>query len=338
MKTMIKKKKKNNRLFFILIWFFFTAILLSTSTYAWFTANRVVSINSLNVHVAAQGGVEISADASNWKSILQIEDLISVHEESYPTSVNQIPSLMEPVSTGKEIDSSTGFMKMYLGTATNNIDGDYILNTTRSIEEEGNGDESTGKFIAFDIFLRVNQETELYLTSNSGVKYQGEVDTGIANATRVAFVNEGTLPAGTAPADIQALKSGSYGSTYIWEPNYDVHTVTGISNAYDVYGIYTTATNANRISYDGVIAEMGLVDDILLKNAKSSNYPHLFRPVNIDYATKAEFTEFEKVFTLPMGITKMRVYMWIEGQDVDCENNASYGDIAFNVQLSVNPS
>jgi len=30
--------------------------------------------------------------------------------------------------------------------------------------------------------------------------------------------------------------------------------------------------------------------------------------------------------------------MWIEGQDVDCENNASYDDIEFNIQLTVNPS
>ena len=26
--------------------------------------------------------------------------------------------------------------------------------------------------------------------------------------------------------------------------------------------------------------------------------------------------------------------MWIEGQDVDCENNASGSDISFNVQFS----
>ena len=27
--------------------------------------------------------------------------------------------------------------------------------------------------------------------------------------------------------------------------------------------------------------------------------------------------------------------MWIEGQDVDCENNASGSDISFNVQFSI---
>ena len=34
----------------------------------------------------------------------------------------------------------------------------------------------------------------------------------------------------------------------------------------------------------------------------------------------------------------MRIYMWIEGQDVDCENNASGGDLTFNLQFSSSSS
>ena len=30
--------------------------------------------------------------------------------------------------------------------------------------------------------------------------------------------------------------------------------------------------------------------------------------------------------------------MWVEGQDVDCENNASGTDISYNVQLSTQSS
>lgn len=43
----------------------------------------------------------------------------------------------------------------------------------------------------------------------------------------------------------------------------------------------------------------------------------------------------QNIFTLTAGITKARVYMWIEGQDVDCENTASGTDISFNLQLQV---
>ena len=43
----------------------------------------------------------------------------------------------------------------------------------------------------------------------------------------------------------------------------------------------------------------------------------------------------QKIFTLTAGITKVRVYMWIEGQDVDCENTASGTDISYNLQFTI---
>ena len=48
--------------------------------------------------------------------------------------------------------------------------------------------------------------------------------------------------------------------------------------------------------------------------------------------------EYQQVVRLEAGVTKIRVYMWIEGQDVDCENNASGTDISYNVQLSTQSS
>ena len=335
----MKKKIKNRKIFYLLILLMFTFIMFSTSTYAWFTSNRVVTINSINVHVSASGGIEISADGTNWKSIISPDDIISVHETTYPNSVNQIPNQMEPVSTGKDIDNSNGFLKMYYGTTDNNDDGDYILTSKRIIETEGNGASNDGKFIAFDLFFKVSNDTQIYLTNNSQIIYSNDEEgKGIAAATRIAFVDEGTLPTGSELTDIQNLKNASSARTYIWEPNYDVHTSAAVANAHDVYGINTTTTNANRIVYDGVTNEISHDDNVLLKNAKSSNYPNFFKTVNVNYYTKKDFTEYQEVFVLKSGITKIRVYMWIEGQDVDCENNASYDDIEFNLQFTVNPA
>lgn len=327
-----------SKLPYLMMLLLFTTVMLSTSTFAWFTSNRVVTVNTINVHVAASGGIEISADGTTWKAIITPEDITSVHRTTYPTSVNQIPSQMEPVSTGKEIDASKGYLKMFYGTADNNEDGEYILTSTRITEQEGNGDTNDGKFISFDIFFKVSNDTELYLTNNSKVTYINEDGKGIAGASRIAFVDEGTVPSGTDISTIQGLKGATSATTYIWEPNYDVHTQAAIANAYDVYGITTTAVNASRIIYDGVTNEIPASSNVLLRNAKSNNYPGYFRTVNVDYYTKQNFTEYQKVFTLRSGITKMRVYMWIEGQDVDCENNASYDDIQFDLQFTVNPA
>ena len=326
------------RLLYLLILFLFTSIMFSTSTYAWFTSNRVVTVNTINVHVAASGGIEISADGTYWKSIILPDDLTSVHATTYPTSVNQIPYQLEPVSTGKDIDGSTGYLKMFYGLTDSNAIGDYVLTSTRITESEGNGPTNDGKFIAFDLFFKVSNDTTLYLTNNSKIKYLNEDGKGIANAVRIAFLNEGTVSTGTALNTIQSLRGATAATSYIWEPNYDVHSASAVSNARDVYGITTTQTGAALLSYDGVINEISKSDNITLGEANSTSHPSLFKRVNVDYSTVKDFAGNREVFTLQSGITKIRIYMWIEGQDVDCENNASYDDIEFNIQLTVNPS
>ena len=333
------KNRNSAKFLYLLILMLITFIAFSTTTYAWFTSNRVVTVRTINIHVAASGGVEISADGLNWKSVIEPDEIMEVHNTTYRRSVNQIPNEMQPVSTGKEVDTSTGYLKMYYGTTDTNSDGEAFLASERSIEVEGNGPNSDGKFVVFDLFFKVNGDTQLYLTNESKVTYLDEENgKGIAAATRIAFVDEGTVPKESPLPDIQGLKRGNNGSVYIWEPNYDVHTDAAIMNAQNLFGINTSSTNATRINYDGVINNIPSSAHVLIRNANSSHYPYYFKRVNIDYATKQNFTENVPAFTIKGGITKVRVYMWIEGQDIDCENNASYDDIQFDLQFTVNPS
>ena len=60
-----------------------------------------------------------------------------------------------------------------------------------------------------------------------------------------------------------------------------------------------------------------------------------FQRVNIDYYTKNNFDNNVQIFSINSGITKIKVYMWIEGQDVDCENSASGANITFDLQFSL---
>ena len=56
--TKVSKKRLNSLLMILLL----TAVLLIMSTYAWFTANRTVKIDALDVTVATSSGLQISAD------------------------------------------------------------------------------------------------------------------------------------------------------------------------------------------------------------------------------------------------------------------------------------
>ena len=133
-----KSKKRRYRLFYLLLLLFITTITLSFSSYAWFTTNRLVKIDLLNVNVRAQGGIEISVDGTNWKSVLTVTD-IEEARNNYPNSLNQVPSTLEPVSTVLDIENgknqfitvsippnTSGVLKLYYNTKY--LDLLFILN------------------------------------------------------------------------------------------------------------------------------------------------------------------------------------------------------------------
>lgn len=316
-------------------------ILLFSSTYAWFTANQTVTISTLNVHIEAQNGLQISTDATTWKSIIENTDI----ETGYSGHNNVLPENIEAVSTVGEIDTTTGYMKMYYGTvAADKADG--VDKLTAELVED-----SEGKYIVFDMFLRVDADTNLKMTeASSVVKKEGSVDKGIKQASRVAFVIEGTQPVGTNLDTIRELKGAKSflnaegtkdtenKTVYIWEPNSNLHTDAAVAHARDNYGITTTSDgNASNVKYYGIKQEIST--GLTLKGTNDGSDTTNFAEIVPDYITPVN-TETGKItatniFSLKAGITKVRVYMWVEGQDVDCENTASGTDISFNLQIEV---
>lgn len=321
--------KRDKKIRYMLLLLFLTAITLSTATYSWFSTNRTVYISELNIKVQAQGGIEISADAKEWKTIITHENIANANE-TYLNSVNQLPMTMEPVSTGKIVQN--GKLQMYYGHTENKKD-DYILLAAKTEEQEG----TEGKFMAFDIFLKSDNETNLYLSNISGATYSG-ITPGIQNAVRFAFLVEGNVNDKLDYLNAQKLNNASASTTYIWEPNYDTHSANGIKNALDVYGIEVTEQGSKQIPYDGLISNITTQDMVYISKANATNYPEMFKPVDVDISTKKEFEENIEIFSLQPGITKVRIYIWLEGQDVDCENMSAIGNVIFNFQFTTNPS
>lgn len=337
----MKKGKRKNNLKSSLILLLLLVILLVSSTYAWFTANTVVTISTLDVKIEAQNGLQISTDAVKWKSIISTTDIT---DDAYVGNANQVPEYLEPVSTIGDIDATTGYMKMYKGTvAADEADGGVDKLTATLIEGETAG--TTGSYIAFDMFLRVDKETQLQLTDASGViKKEGSTDKGIKQASRVAFCIQGTRPVGTAETEITALKGAtsylngevktSPQTVYIWEPNSNLHTAAAKAHAnsnYEKTDIKIDGT-ADPIEYYGI--KQNITTGLTLVGTNDGTDTTNFSKIEPDYTTK-DVMEVTNVFKLNAGITKVRVYMWVEGQDIDCENTASGTDISFNIQLQV---
>lgn len=319
--------KKNERLRYSLLLLLLLLVFLMVSTYAWFTANQTVTISTLDVNVQTSNGLQISADAINWKTILQKADITGA-SATYTSSVNQVPDEMQPVSSAGIVDTDTGYMDMYFGTVDALDDGTgYSLASDKEVDTRG----AEGRYIAFDIFLRVDQTTPVYLTTASNIiTKEGAADKGLQNAARVAFIDEGNIADVGDSTGAQALKGGT--TSIIWEPNYDVHTAAGVANAKEIYGLDTTTTGATQLSYQGIKAEFADTEGVTLKN--TNTFSQYFQTVTPTISTVKDFDTQQTLLNLKAGITKVRIYMWVEGQDVDCENNASGTDISFNVQIT----
>ncbi len=355
------KKEKKNRLKSLILLLFLTIVLLSTSTYAWFTANRSVAIDPINVQIAASSGLQISTNGADWKTLIVNTDITS--PTGYTGHTNQFPGELAPVSTAGTVTS--GKLNFFKGV----VEGDSEQGGAMALSASATPTEAagtTGDFIAFDIFLKLDdsEAQHIYLTNGSGVTVTtGEDDKGLQYAARYAFLplgnNSSTLQ---SAATYQALNTA--GTPIVIEPNYDAHKASGVNNASTYYNQTTTAAASGvaYVPYKGVKAAIPNNQSpngpIILVNTNpggtaSATYfqdvPTVYK-TNVAYSnagttyaaykgTSAAVGTAEAhlldVFTLQPGVTKFRVYMWVEGQDIDCENAASGSFLTYKLGLTL---
>lgn len=312
----------------MIIWLFLTALLLSTTTFAWFSANRIFEIETFDIQVVSRGGMEISTDGINWKGVTGIVDFINANQ-TYPSNLNQIPSSIKPVSTGGNVEG--GLLKLYYGQAEGGIDGEQYLTATRTIEKQSYGVDPDAHFMVFDLFLKTAYRKSLTLSPESSIDYVEGVGKGIENAFRVGFINQGNVQNLNSTTQIQNSKTGD--RVYIWENNSDIHTFDAVKHALDAYNIVTSETNAQNLEYNGIINDIPKNSNVRVKDSNPVMYPNYFKKVPIDVYTTKLNDQPQKLFNIESGITKIRIYIWIEGQDVDCENSATSEDVLINLQL-----
>ncbi len=335
-----QNKKKKRKIFLSLIMILFVGVILTASTYTWFTANKTVTVDSLDVNVSTSTGLQISTDAINWKTIVTSDDILNAKTTGYTAAVNQIPSgQTNPVSSGAEVDSDTGYLNMYRGLLSDDTGlGNLKLTAVKSTETNG----TEGDFIAFDLFFNTNEAQDIYLTSGSNViggdADGGGTDTSIQNAARVAFLPQGTNPEASNSSASQALKATDATGLKIWEPNADTHTANGVNNAQSNYGkggLQAGEGNA-PVEYYGVKAAIGSgnAQDVGSTDGTYFNLVDTSKGLFTTNKSGIPTTAYQQVLHLAKGVTKVRIYMWVEGQDVDCEDYASGGDLTFNLQFS----
>ena len=91
----------------------------------------------------------------------------------------------------------------------------------------------------------------------------------------------------------------------------------------------------SRIQYDGVLQEISSASPVLLiENTEALNSTY-FRAIPSTQIVTTPKTGRSDVtpsgITLEAGITKIRIYMWLEGQDYDCGDSASGSDVRWDL-------
>ena len=324
-----KEKNRKRKILLALLLVVFTGLILTANTYAWFTSNKTITVDAIDVQVTTANGIQVSTDATNWKTVITNTDLNNtlLSTTLYPTNTNQLPfksasAQIAPVSTGGTV--ANGKLKMYLGELGTDTNDNTVLTSTAETDTKG----AVGNYVAFDLFFLVTQNSVVKLGAGSSVTTStGATNKGLKNAARVAWINEGNAAAG----DISSAQGLANGTTaLIWEPNNNAHTDAAIADALSTYGIVvpsSTSAIANYYGVDAVIAAPGVALNPINPGTN-------FKQVTPGLKTPdGALTTDQTWFTLSAGITKVRFYLWVEGQDVDCENNASGDAISFNMNF-----
>lgn len=281
-----------------------SVIALTGVTYAWFTTGNTASVTGLDVNVQTANGIQISLDASKWKSVITADDLVDAIGKAtdYADRTIQIPGAeIAPVSTAGDV--ANGKLQMFFGEYDKS-------GNLRSVSEVEQNRTSGGNFVAFDLFFKSTMDQTLTLKLGDAASFVkgttamgGFDNVGTEKAVRVAFLDMGSAATAAQARGLKDVKN-----VYIWEPNSQTRA-DGVD------------ADTGKLPYDGFKAEFESVPEDALS----------------DDQVKAvtTFDADQDITNLTNGISKVRIYIWLEGQDVDCINNISFGDFTANLAFAV---
>lgn len=332
------------------------ALAFVTATYAWISTSVNYNVDDISMSAGTSDtGVLVSADCDTWTNAIGLAELAA----GYEGSRNVLPSnAIAPVSSSGQLD---GGLVFYSGRTT--LAGDVIAERI----SEPTAQSLSGDYYAYDLFFRVDREATLYLGSGSYVRDTAQSRTPVSASARVAFVNYGNSEESSdaralsepvtnefhagykavEPGTLQDIREiyyrldgGEYtridnndldwrlyyelleaGNLYVtdnsavietplrvWEPNATTHTASVTT---------TGALETRAVTAAGTIGG---------DNTAPLGENVLFNDLN-GFRRDSTF-----VATVSPGYNKVRIYIWIEGQDADAINEV--GGRSFSTNLN----
>lgn len=280
-----------------------SAIVLTSATYAWFSMAKRVEVESMELNVTSPEGIQISANTSAFTTKLTVDDIkgaSSTRFTAYEGNINNVPETVKPSSSAF---ATSGFLPKFF---------DGSINDQGKMDVYARDDVGSG-FVAFDLFIKVKAATTVKFGSST---VTCEANPELPTAMRIALVRCGTVAEKADAATIKSVLPGNApGLKVIYELDASSHTAAA------------TALGASGVMETKGIQSAGL--NIATNNPFTNTINGA--AINATIATAASAAKID----VNAGITRVRVYMWMEGNDVDCANDVAGATINFNLVLEI---
>lgn len=315
----VGKKRRMRTVIYFYILLALLALLVSAS-YTWFLLSKTPRVGEMDLYISTRTGLEIatSSDAPDeeWGQTLSFIDLVN---ESIP---------LRPVTWSEQRQR---FLTVRYGLDGRMIDDyDTLADEANANRTDGEGYYAVGTFYARSgerctVSLAEAVEVDegengagTYVIGtpvwNSQTLLHDDGGQGAETAIRIGF-----LITKVSPANEEEQAPSRF---IIYEPNCDTH-IDGSTGYIETPSVDGTAE---------------LSGNLIRQTASTwtEAYP-VQRQVTIKRL--GEFTTNSELFTIEAGeIFQIKLYIWLEGQDIDCTNLIDSAQIIANVQFSADIS
>jgi hypothetical protein len=293
-------------------------LLVTAASYTWFSISRTPRVSDMFLFINSATGLEISTDplAEEWQLQLDFRDMVN---ETSP---------LRPV-TWSDRDQRFYAARYGLDGRLENI-ADWEPLTD---ERNANKDNYDGYYVKATFYARSDQTETVSLSPavevDEGIEGSGTyvIGTPLWDGEQLLHSNGGQgaecavrFGFRVTPVDATGVEEQGTPRFLIYEPNSDRHIDGTIG----------------YLSTPSIHGEGALISEDRLIRQTASSWTEAY-PVERDVVMKdlGEFQSSPELFTLQPGQTvKIDLYVWLEGQDVDCTNQITQAQIVACIQLA----
>ena len=306
MKKTIKKRAFISAIAMLIV----SAIVLTSSTFAWFSMAKRVEVEKMQLNITSPEGIQISANTNAFTTSLVMGDFTGESGRRFMAdsdNTNHFPEVLSPSSSAFRF-SANALPRFFAGS----IDAAGKANANAVTD-------ATGGYVVFDLYVKLGVAANVYF-GESTITCGDNAD--VPTAMRIAMVNCGASTDKAAAKTVQKTSANGSGRTaVVFEPDATHHT--------EASGV----TTSGAVAWQGVTAAY---EGKTPQGANKNTYTN--EGTNTEKLTCTLTNDTSKTdayFAGAAGINRIRVYVWMEGNDVDCANDVAGSTIEVNLVFTI---